>query len=1051
MFPLHPTLDFSEYIRRRTEDFTGRDWVFQRIGDWLAGPGDPLFLITGGPGAGKSALAARLAQIAAGDAPSPHPEVREGFLAFAQFCQTRADPTLDPRELVVSLARNVAARHPVFAARLVDQGAGDVTINTTVDVAGDVDGALTAVSIGTLNIGDLSARVAFNRLVRRPLEEARDQGMTERVVILIDGLDESLPYSRSETIVRLLEDVVDDLPEGVRVIATSRPDDRVLSRLGPAALDVLESAPGDNDDVAAYLREALSGHPESTDELITTIAQAADGNFLYARHVAEAVRDGRLDPAQAGWSLPADLEEIYRDFCDRRIEVDAELWSRTFRPLLSALAVAQEPGLLRTHLRRVAGGSRAEVDDALGALSQFLVADDDEGPFGLYHTSFRDFLLAEKVDAGEANEQLARLFLEAYRGAWDTCTDTYGLEWTPHHLERAVDGGDPVRDHELTGELVGLVTDAAYQKQMIAETGELTTLRRALERAVKVAAEDRRPDASILTARGALAVARFEAVHLRPEGLFDLARGGELDRALDRFDLFACDDAWRKAVRLALIWAAAAGGHPITARARSILEDITAGEGEDELKQWVRRVSGDEYEFGALPEPPDPAVVDAILQRRGGTMDAEGVSEVLGRGPNAEVLMVSGLSGMGDEAPLYLAEADAPVLVAAAEADAALFTPRLLDYISLHAENRYAFYRNRSLWVILLTALKSRNDTWARDLAERLCLAALSGGGAAFTETLPLVVETSASADAQRLQGIVQAIGEDLDQGRRDPWSHALRRLGAVGEVATRVVEDPALVADAFHLAPRLPHGYAGFRAPALCSLAGSAEVAAQPSSEVDGILDGALDSAQNIQDPYFCLETTARVNALRRRWYPLPGPVTEVVEAFLDPERPPPHQLHLVGEDFGRRQGGPQKVELGSATRDARSLREIGRIFWKTPEELLEANPWAPSDPDQPLPEGSELDVPDLDFRPWIAARLSAAVASDPGLAPSEKARWIRRLVPAAAHDPSSLDVVLARMIAVGGLDPAAVRKALAPFLEAPRGDPPDTQGMYTMVFPPG
>jgi len=1049
--PLHPTLDFSEYIRRRTEDFTGRDWVFQRIGDWLADADDPLFLITGGPGAGKSALAARLAQIAGGDAPSPHPELREGFLDFAQFCQTRADPTLDPRELVVSLTRNVAARHPLFAARLADQGAAVVTISAPVDIGGDLDGTLNVVSIGTLNVGELSARVAFNRLFRRPMEEARDQGMTDRLVLLVDGLDESLPYARSETIVRLLEDVIDDLPEGVRVIATSRPDDRVLSRLGPAALDVLESAPGDDDDVAAYLRDALSGHPESTDDLITTIARAADGNFLYARHVAEAVRDGRLDPAEAGWRLPADLEEIYRDFCDRRIDLDAELWSRTFRPLLSALAVAQEPGLLRGHLRRVAGGGRSEVDDALGALSQFLVADDDEGPFGLYHTSFRDFLLDEKVDAGEANERLARLFLDGYRGAWDTCTDAYGLQWTPHHLERALDGGDPVRDHELTTELVGLVTDPVYQRQMIAETGELTTLRRAMERAVRVAAEDRRPDASILTARGALAVARFEATHLRPQGLFDLARRGELDRALDRFDLFACDDAWRKAVRLALIWVAGAGRHPLTARGRAILDDIASGEGEEELRQWVRRVAGEDYEVGALPEPPDPAVVDAILQRRGGTMDDEGVAEVLGRGPNAEVLMVSGLATMGDEAPLYLAEADAPVLVAAADADAALFTPRLMDYISLHAENRYAFYRNRSLWVILLTALKSRNDAWARDVVERLCLAALSGGGAAFTETLPLVVATTGSGDGEGLRQIVEEIRHGLDEGRRDPWSHALRRLGAVAEVATRVVEDPALVAEAFELAPRLPHGYAGFRAPALCSLAGSAEVAGQPTSEVDLILDGALDSAQNIQDPYFCLETTARVNALRRRWYPLPGPVTEVVEAFLDPERPPPHQLHLVGEAFGRRQGGPQKVELGGATLGARSLNEIGRIFWKTPEELLEANPWAAPDLDQPLPEGSELNVPDVDFRPWIAARLSAAVAADPGLEPSEKARWIRRLVPAAAHDPSTLDVVLGRMIAVGGLDAGDVRKALAPFLDALGGEPPDPQGMYTRVFPPG
>jgi hypothetical protein len=767
---LHPTLDFADYIRRRTEDFTGRGWVFDQLGEWLAASEDPLFLITGGPGAGKSALAARLAQVSTGAAPSPHPELVEGFLSFAQFCQSGADPTLDPRELVLSLTRLVASRHPEFAGRLADQGAGNIHIEGPVTVGGEVHGTVTGVAIGTLNVGDMSARVAFNRLFRRPLEEARELGMAERIVVLIDALDESLSYARSENIVRLLEDVVDDLPDGVRLIVTSRPDDRVLGRLGPAALDVLEDAPGDDDDVSAYLRQALAGH-DPTDEVVGSIAAAADGNFLYARHVAEAVRDGRLDPSPAGWTLPGDLQDIYREYCKREVDVDSDAWPRLFRPLLSALVAAQEPGLLRSHLRRVAGGGRAgEVDDALRSLSQFLVADSADGPFSLYHTSFRDFLedfLEDNhVEPREGHEHVARLFLEAYQGAWDTCTDVYGLRWTPHHLERAVDGGDPVRDHALTAELVGLVTDPAYQKQMIAETGELAALRQALERAVEVAATDRRPEASLLVARAALATGDFEATHLRPEGLFDLARRGELDRALDRFELFSSDDAWRKAVMLSLIWSAGVEPSP---RAQAIVDEIEAGEGEDALKQWARRVVGLPFETEPLPDPPDAMVVEAILERRGGSMDSEGVAEVLGRGPNAEMLLVSGLAGLGDEAPLYLAEADAPVLVAAAAADPALFTPRLLDYVALHAENRYAFYRNRSLWVILLTALRHPDDAWTRDLAERLCLAALAGGGADFREMLGMVVEARATAD-----------GAPLGGGRRGGDPRA-RRPGAGG------------------------------------------------------------------------------------------------------------------------------------------------------------------------------------------------------------------------------------------------------------------------------
>ena len=57
-------LDFSAYIAERTQNFTGREWVFEKVNSWLSDPGgERVFLLTGGPGTGKSAVAARLAQM----------------------------------------------------------------------------------------------------------------------------------------------------------------------------------------------------------------------------------------------------------------------------------------------------------------------------------------------------------------------------------------------------------------------------------------------------------------------------------------------------------------------------------------------------------------------------------------------------------------------------------------------------------------------------------------------------------------------------------------------------------------------------------------------------------------------------------------------------------------------------------------------------------------------------------------------------------------------------------------------------------------------------
>lgn len=52
--------DYSDLIADRTRDFTGREWVFAEIDAWLADPSAPcFFIITGEPGIGKTAIAAR--------------------------------------------------------------------------------------------------------------------------------------------------------------------------------------------------------------------------------------------------------------------------------------------------------------------------------------------------------------------------------------------------------------------------------------------------------------------------------------------------------------------------------------------------------------------------------------------------------------------------------------------------------------------------------------------------------------------------------------------------------------------------------------------------------------------------------------------------------------------------------------------------------------------------------------------------------------------------------------------------------------------------------
>jgi ATP-dependent Clp protease ATP-binding subunit ClpA len=50
-------INFTSDLARLTENFTGRQWVFDEIDRWLTEREERFFILTGEPGIGKSAIA----------------------------------------------------------------------------------------------------------------------------------------------------------------------------------------------------------------------------------------------------------------------------------------------------------------------------------------------------------------------------------------------------------------------------------------------------------------------------------------------------------------------------------------------------------------------------------------------------------------------------------------------------------------------------------------------------------------------------------------------------------------------------------------------------------------------------------------------------------------------------------------------------------------------------------------------------------------------------------------------------------------------------------
>jgi hypothetical protein len=118
----NPVIDFS-YVSDRTQNFTGREWIFQAINDWLADPKAPrFFLITGEPGSGKTAFVARLYQLSLEKdidlSSQTLNKVKTPPLSAAYFCSARDSWSTDPRTFTESLASQLASKHPVYREAL---------------------------------------------------------------------------------------------------------------------------------------------------------------------------------------------------------------------------------------------------------------------------------------------------------------------------------------------------------------------------------------------------------------------------------------------------------------------------------------------------------------------------------------------------------------------------------------------------------------------------------------------------------------------------------------------------------------------------------------------------------------------------------------------------------------------------------------------------------------------------------------------------------------------------------------------------------------------
>lgn len=1026
------TLDFSRLVEERTEQFTGREWVVKSVSDWLTDErGARVFLLTGEPGSGKTAVAARIVQMHLGKIKVPSiSSVRPDFLSYFHFCQAGFDSTLSPLTFVQSLSETLANRYPLYRSALEQQGSQQFVIKSNVTVRGSVAG--TAQVIGTqirIEIASGDARPMFDLMVRRPLSALCESNPGESIVILVDSLDEALSFNPDVNIAQLLR-LVTDFPPQVRFLLTCRSNnDQIFDLVGSPTLDLIKDAPLGVDEVKAYAVSRLNSVPEpARTAAAERIADKSRGNFLYAYHVLNDLiqRGVGVSDADTG-DLPDRLEDIYRRFLERELASSKTRWNDVYRPLMGAIAVARGEGLSKAQLIGITGLAEDTATDMLTNCEQYLVGGQDGGPYRIYHQSFRDFLLTDQrytVFPTERQASIARYLEDKCGSNWSTCDDDYALRYTALHWAEAALTEDGAKRAARTQALIGLTQNRKYQRRFERKIGDIPALKDLLHRAVEVAAQNSQDDMLPWLIKAPRTYVGFHREYLQAESVVALAKQGQLEQAEARLRLFTdIDEDWQTAARLIIAWSGVEQNATAAEQLKSRIPNAAINTYPlPLLQERVIAALGHQATFRFTPQATTSLEVAQELVKRisGQAFDRElllavnpSLLVISQAGPQPEMIAEQG----------YAAALDSPILVGAALKYGMQGTLLLDEYIDAHAGYNYVEYRNRSLWFVLQAVLEHHPEqSWVKERLLRILVATLTGGGVDFCEMLPLTAQLlsdkASGRDAPRTLGDWCSVAfrkatELQSRQASDSWGNHKRRLTGMMEIYKLLFQDIASAEQLLNRIRTLPSGFAGFQAPAYLRLADALLACSMNIPGLrEGIIEEALQSAHHIQDYHFCARMTARCNALKR-WHALTLKGQELAQAINRLAAVPANAEfaadHFVHDVYQYRDDNSPGVLPVAVARQAETLEQLVEVFQRPAVEFRRLNPQFGLT--QSLRDKELVRVPDPGFVPLLAVHFAARVLSDESL-DGNRGALIRALVPVAAINPTALDTILSYLL---------------------------------------
>jgi tetratricopeptide (TPR) repeat protein len=342
------------YPRYDPQAFVGREWLINEVRRLRDDEGRRHLIIVGEPGSGKSAFLAYLAEIwncpryfIRADNIDGVTDVapRRFLLSLGAQLYEKYGAAIFPRSPTgtTQVTTAVTSNQSEVVGRFIDElytlpflpaAERDITVR-----AGITTGRSRVIGEHVRRLIDVTEKldelILLHVAVIQPLQKLQTLFPTERVLILIDALDESLQHP-APRIIDIIPRATDaDLPPNLRLVMTSRNGDHLVRFRAQDLLYLDNREKGywqeNRRDTRIYVLKQLRKSPlteiigtwseEEREAFITTLQDNSDGNFLFLHHffneLFDAIAKGETDLKKI--FVPKGIDEIYRYFAVGKI------------------------------------------------------------------------------------------------------------------------------------------------------------------------------------------------------------------------------------------------------------------------------------------------------------------------------------------------------------------------------------------------------------------------------------------------------------------------------------------------------------------------------------------------------------------------------------------------------------------------------------------------------------------------------------------------------------------------------------------------------------